>query len=402
MSSRMIDLVVVQASSISWSGGTDACMRTMDGAPLLAHTLARVRAMAPQAPIRIAAPQFDRHNLDEIASRVSNCTVQYGFNDKPLLRLLQAAEGLANDAVVLRMDGQHSFFQEAVIWPLVERLHADGLDVARAPDSFPPGLTGDVWRAGALRKMARLLEELPADQAAAHYVHPKFLAMKPIAGLRAASIEPPALPDDLLREIREHMAIAFKDDHIEVTEKLIASGDQLSFHYRIASGYAAPGDLVLDIASGKGYGANMMAEQGCRVVCADIDQFKLDEGRKLFPREELTFSRQDIFDMSFADDTFDVVASMETMEHMADIERYLTQLRRVLRPDGLMILSTPQNCIGHIPLTPSHEKEYSLEEFTSLCGRYFHIERIIGLKGGTVFFDDDPVGANSMAILRKH
>ncbi len=191
-------------------GGTDPCMRIMDGAPLLAHTLARMRAMVPDVPIRIAAPEFDRDNLDAIASGISNCTVGYGFSDKPLLRILQAAEELQDSAVVLRLDGQHSFFQEAVIWPLVEKLHASGLDVARSPDNLPPGLTGDVWRAGALRKMAGRLEELSPDTAAPHYVHPKFLAMKPVAGLRAASIQPPALPDDLLREIRARQTIVFR------------------------------------------------------------------------------------------------------------------------------------------------------------------------------------------------
>lgn len=375
-------------------------MRTMDGAPLLAHTLARVRAMAPNIPICIAAPEFDLHGLDDIASRVSNCIASYGFSDKPFLRILQATENLDDDAVVLRVDGQHSFFQEAVVWPLVEKLHADGLDVARSPDNFPPGLTGDVWRVGALRRMAKVLGDLPPSTAAAHYVHSKFLAMRPVAGLRSASIEPPALPDRVLRDIRERYATALLD-HAEVTQKSIASGDQISFHYRIASEYVAPGDAVLDIASAKGFGGNIMADRGCRVVCADIDQPKLDEGRRLFPREELTFSHQDVLDMTFPDGSFDVVTSMETMEHVVHVDRYLTQLKRVLRPGGLLILSTPQSSMGHIPLTPSHEKEYGLEEFASICGRHFHVERVIGLKAGTIFFDDDPIGSNSMAILRK-
>ena len=402
MANRAIDMILVQASSTSWRGGTDPCMLTIDGVPLLTRTLMRARAMAPDVPICIAAPEFDKGNLDQIASLISNCIARYSFTEKPLLRLIEAADKLDGNAVVLRIDGQHSFFREEVIWSLVEKLHAENLDLARSPDDFPPGLTGDVWRVEGLRKVNEVLQGFSPSEAARHYVHPKFIAMKPIAGMRTASVKHPAVSDDALREIRNRQADAFKEDHIEVTKKSIASGDQISFHYRIASEYLRPGDVVLDIASGKGFGGDIMANRGCQVVCADIDQSKLDEGRELFQRKEITFSRQNVFDMTFPNDMFDVVTSMETMEHVADVDRYLTQLKRVLRPNGLLILSTPQNALGHIPLTPAHEKEYSLQEFRLLCGRHFQIEKIIGLKAGTIYFDDDPVGGNSMAILRKN
>jgi hypothetical protein len=76
-------------------------------------------------------------------------------------------------------------------------------------------------------------------------------------------------------------------------------------------------------------------------------------------------------------------------------------LKRVLKPGGRAILSTPQNSIGHIPLTPAHIHEFSLDELRVDCSRHFNIDGIIGLKAGTVHFDDDSIGANSVIFLRK-
>jgi len=226
--------------------------------------------------------------------------------------------------------------------------------------------------------------------------------MREDAGLRTRIIEPSRVPDQLLRGIRADLARAFDEDDCKVTRKSIGGGDQISFHYVLARDHLKPSDRVLDIASGKGVGGNMMAEVASRVTCADFDQSKLEEARKLFPRENLLFSHEDAMAMSFPSSSFDVVVSMETIEHMDDVDLYLGELRRVLKPGGLAILSTPQNCIGHIPLTPSHIREFSLDELRSDCARHFDIEKIIGLKAGTVHFEADPIGANSVIFLRKH
>lgn len=375
-------------------------MRLLAGKPLLVHTLERLRRAYPATPIVIAAPAFDAGNLDAFADAVPGCAVRYGFDDKPLLRMVAATEALDADAVVVRLDGQSCFFQEPTLAALAAELRARDLDLVRAPDDYPPPLTGDVWRVGALRRMADLLGGLPAEDAAPHYVHAKFLAMRPEADLRTASLVPPTVPDETLRAVRAALTETLLD-HIDVTDKAIPAGDQLSFHYRLACRHIEAGSHVLDIAAGKGFGGHMLARAGCRVVCADIDAAKLDEGRALFAHPALTFSHQDVLNMDFADGSFDAVVSMETVEHMADVDRYFAELRRVLRPGGLLILSTPQNGIGHIPLTPSHEVEYDLDQFRALCAGRFEVRQIIGLKAGTISFPDDPVGANSMAVLRK-
>jgi 2-polyprenyl-3-methyl-5-hydroxy-6-metoxy-1,4-benzoquinol methylase len=393
--------ILVQASSRSWSGGPDRCMRVLDGKPLLVRTLERARALFPQAPIRIVAPQFDRGGLDAIASCVGGCQIEYGFDEKPLKRMIGAVRTLGDNAIVLRIDGLHCFFHEKIIRALVSVAHEDNLDIAKSPDNFPPPLSGTIWRAGALRHMDRMLSSWPQEDAAPHYVHPKFLAFRKQSGLKARIVEPPRMADDLLARIRAELARAFDEDHNEVTHRSIAAGDQISFHYVFARRHLKTTDNVLDIASGKGFGGDMMAQTASFVTCADLDGDKVEEGRRLFPRPNLAFAREDVMSMSFPDASFDVVASMETIEHMEDVGGYLAELRRVLKPNGRAILSTPQNSIGRVPLTPAHVHEFSLEELRSTCARHFQIEKIIGLKAGTIHFEDDPIGANSMIVLRK-
>ena len=393
--------ILVQASSLSWSGGPDRCMRLLDGKPLALHCLERLRRLFPRTPIRIVAPKFDFGNLDAMASGIENCRVSYGFDDKPLNRMIAAVGDLPGRALILRLDALHCFFQEAVIHRLIEAVESQKLDLAKSSDNFPPPLSGEVWRVGALRKTGDMLDRMTAEDAAPHYVHPKFIAMRKQAGLRTKLVEPPPIPDTVLTSIRADLARAFDEDHNEVTRKSIGAGDQISFHYVLASRALKPTDRVLDIASGKGFGGNMMAQTAASVICADLDSAKLEEGRALFPRANLSFSRQDATAITFPGESFDVVVSMETIEHMDDVDLYLSELSRVLKPGGRAILSTPQNSIGHIPLTPAHIHEFTLDELRSCCGRHFAIEKIIGLKGGTVHFDDDAIGTNSVIFLRK-
>jgi hypothetical protein len=160
------DALLVQASSRSWSGGTDRCMRLLDGKPLLLRTLERGRRLFPQASIRILAPEFDRGGLDHIASSVDDCQIDYGFDDKPLKRMTSSTRDLGDDAVVLRVDGLHCFFHEDVIQALFDAVDQQELDIAKSPDDFPPPLTGEVWRVGALRRVDELLSAWPAEQAA--------------------------------------------------------------------------------------------------------------------------------------------------------------------------------------------------------------------------------------------
>jgi ubiquinone/menaquinone biosynthesis C-methylase UbiE len=109
--------------------------------------------------------------------------------------------------------------------------------------------------------------------------------------------------------------------------------------------FAAPlvADLeVLDVACGEGYGSALLATRARSVIGADIAPSAVDHARARYAGvANLGFRQADCAALPFADATFDAVVSFETIEHILAQELFLDEIRRVLRPDGLLILSCP-------------------------------------------------------------
>lgn len=151
----------------------------------------------------------------------------------------------------------------------------------------------------------------------------------------------------------------------------LGRGDYLSIQhierYRFACTLLQPGQKVLDIACGTGYGTAMLLQRGCKVVGADIDNEILKEARMRWNYDG--FVQADALDLPFPDASFDAVVSFETIEHVADGERFLAEMRRVLRPGGIFICSTPN--VRYTAHPSCHVKEYEPDEFFKLVESYF-------------------------------
>jgi SAM-dependent methyltransferase len=137
--------------------------------------------------------------------------------------------------------------------------------------------------------------------------------------------------------------------------------------YRLA-GQLAPGRRVLDAASGEGYGSGVLKAAGADTVTGvDIDPKCVDHARG---RHDAEFVVSDVAELPFEDDSFDLVVSFETIEHVADARRVLAEFRRVLTPDGILLVSTPNK---HEYLTDNefHTIEFTHAEFLSLLRERF-------------------------------
>jgi 2-polyprenyl-3-methyl-5-hydroxy-6-metoxy-1,4-benzoquinol methylase len=102
------------------------------------------------------------------------------------------------------------------------------------------------------------------------------------------------------------------------------------------------GKRVLDVACGAGYGSALLAQHGAEVVGADIAAEAIAHARARYadvPR--LEFIAADCAALPFPDSSFDAVVSFETIEHIRNQEAFLDEVRRVLRADGLFVLSSP-------------------------------------------------------------
>ena len=78
----------------------------------------------------------------------------------------------------------------------------------------------------------------------------------------------------------------------------------------------------------------------------------------------------DVAALPFPDDSFDLIVSFETLEHVQDAPAALAEFRRVLAPDGLLIASTP-NAERYMVDNEFHEREFTQQEFEQLLAPHF-------------------------------
>ncbi len=135
------------------------------------------------------------------------------------------------------------------------------------------------------------------------------------------------------------------------------------------------GKDVLDIACGEGYGSAMLVRDARSVVGVDIDDATVLHARAAYHNvTELRFVRGDAADIPLEDNSFDVVVSFETIEHHDRHAEMLSEIRRVLRPDGLLVISSP-NKIVYSEMAGYHNefhvKELDFHEFDAVLKGQF-------------------------------
>lgn len=142
--------------------------------------------------------------------------------------------------------------------------------------------------------------------------------------------------------------------------------------YRFALEALAEG-LVLDLGCGTGYGADELAMAGRRVVALDRAQ-PADRARLRGAR----FVRGDLERLPFAEGCAAQVVSFQVIEHFADPQDYLVEIARTLRPDGTLLLTTP-NRLESDGENPFHLREYTAEELALVLARHFEVVEILGI-----------------------
>ncbi|MCE9551450.1 MAG: methyltransferase domain-containing protein [Betaproteobacteria bacterium] len=99
---------------------------------------------------------------------------------------------------------------------------------------------------------------------------------------------------------------------------------------------------VLDVACGEGYGAAMVAETAFKVVGVDLSADVIQHAKNNYGHHaNLQFVTASCECLPFSDASFDLAISFETIEHIEQQKEFISELTRVLRPDGVLILSSP-------------------------------------------------------------
>ncbi len=136
----------------------------------------------------------------------------------------------------------------------------------------------------------------------------------------------------------------------------------------------AEGKDVLDIACGEGYGSNFLAGTAKSAVGIDIDIKVIDHATGKYKKNNLKFLQGSVDNIPLDTKSIDLIVSFETIEHHDKHEKMLQEFKRVLKPDGIIIISSPDklNNLNRSPyINPYHIKELYLDEFRELINRYF-------------------------------
>jgi len=144
--------------------------------------------------------------------------------------------------------------------------------------------------------------------------------------------------------------------------------------------------IVIDCACGSGIGSQMFAKAGAQKIYAfDLSADAIKSAQKKFKQPNLFFQTADATNLPLPDHSADIYISFETIEHLPDAKKFLQEVKRILKPSGIFICSTPNRTVTNPntkitdkPWNKFHICEYTQEEFTDLLKKYFSNVELYG------------------------
>jgi len=190
---------------------------------------------------------------------------------------------------------------------------------------------------------------------------------------------------------RDSVAAAEKLPDLAFTGERIVPGKTAEPLFReheeryVFAGRYVEGKDVLDVACGSGIGTSFLREAGARSAYGlDIDPEAIAFAKARYRNCE--FAQSEATSLCLRDNSMDVVVSFETLEHLKDQRMFLSECRRVLRPGGLLICSTPNSKIsGWGPSNPFHVREFHPAEFRDLMYSVFPSTQLFAQENRALF-----------------
>jgi SAM-dependent methyltransferase len=334
------------------------------------------KGMVGRDNVAIVSPTSSRDSgpFERFVQR-AGVDVIYGDDFDVNSRFIELQRAMSAD-IIVRLPVANFFADPGIIWQQVELLDREDLDLALLPERFDGRFGGDVSSG---RFFAKFRKEVGSS-------------FRPWAeAVTHTSFKTRRIPRDAVGHwgpVREQFLLKQMKDFWPERWNTAASPnetyqffiDQIGAHIPSQPG----GVRILDLATGEGMGAAMLAREGFEVVGVDYDSVAIENARANFGNTgNLRFEVGDA--LTYSDEGgFDVVVSVCTMGHIVEHEEFLANVGRLLRPGGYF-LNAPalqlDNPVGRTFLT-QHVHEYLLDDLVTLTERFFPIADVFGENRG--------------------
>jgi 2-polyprenyl-3-methyl-5-hydroxy-6-metoxy-1,4-benzoquinol methylase len=193
----------------------------------------------------------------------------------------------------------------------------------------------------------------------------------------------------LLRCLRPGLIWLYQNRHLRMDANVkVNDPRRRDFHkdrYLFASGYIKnlqlkAGSVILDAACGTGYGTDILKNiQDVKIIGVDISSEAIAYATRKYGGDRCVFKQGDVKVLAdFSPDSFDAVVSFETIEHIDQPLVFLERLKCLLKPGGVLILSTP-NKWGP---TKDHKFDYDYNLLLEHVKEFLQVEEVFAQNSG--------------------
>ncbi|TAL48078.1 class I SAM-dependent methyltransferase [archaeon] len=156
------------------------------------------------------------------------------------------------------------------------------------------------------------------------------------------------------------------------------------FAYEFAKSNIPKNSSVLEVGCGEGYGTSMLSKSVAKIIGIDPDKDTISHASEKYGSGNCTFSAYDGTKIPYDDGTFDAVVCFQVIEHVKDDAGFISEINRVLKSGGILILTTPNKAlrlkVGQKPWNRFHVREYYANELEDLL-RNFQESKVMGIQG---------------------
>ncbi|SFO93701.1 class I SAM-dependent methyltransferase [Hydrogenimonas thermophila] len=127
---------------------------------------------------------------------------------------------------------------------------------------------------------------------------------------------------------------------------------------------------VLDIGCGDGVLSYFFAKEGAIVFGIDYSDIAIEFAKEKTKSFHIDFRQGSAYELPFEDNSFDIVISSDVIEHLEDVPKYLSEINRVVKNNGIVVISTPIKYTEY-PLDKEHIIEWFQDEYKKVIEQKF-------------------------------